>query len=238
MEAFFIAKIDKMNRYALIVAGGSGKRMKSEIPKQFLKLAGKPILMYTLERFFSADETLKLLVLLPKDHIATWQSLCNEHQFIVPHEVIMGGKERFFSVKNGLDRINDKTALVAIHDGVRPFISVEKISHAFEKTRELKATALAVDLKDSIRVLDGDDSKAVDRSLYKLIQTPQTFEVGLIQKAYEQKYSGAFTDDASVLEAIGEKVHLIEGEYENIKITSPEDLIVGGAILKEQIQAQ
>ena len=227
-----------MKKYAVIVAGGSGKRMGSTIPKQFLELKGKPILMHTLEHFFLADNEISLLVVLPKAHIPTWTSLCQERQFTIPHIIIEGGKERYFSVKNGLDKIIDTKAIVAIHDGVRPFVSVTTIRNSYHQTETLKATTLAVDLKDSIRLVEGTSSKSVDRSRYKLIQTPQTFEISLIKKAYEQSFSTTFTDDASVVEAMGHKVHLIDGDYENIKITSPEDLIFGEAILKNHIQGE
>jgi len=221
-----------MKKYAVIVAGGSGKRMGTAIPKQFLLLDGKPILMHTLLSFFSADKNISLVVVLPEAHISTWQSLCEAYNFTIPHQVVEGGIERFFSVKKGLNSITEKHAIVAIHDGVRPFVSAQTIMNSFSQTETLKATTLAVDLKDSIRLVgEGGNSKAVDRSLYKLIQTPQTFSIELIKKAYRQEYSSVFTDDASVVEGIGEKIHLIKGEYNNIKITTPEDLVIGEAIL-------
>ena len=220
----------RMKKYAIIVAGGSGKRMQTETPKQFLKLSNQPILMLTLKQFYLADKAINLLVVLPKDHIDTWEALCAQYDFTVPHQVVEGGQERFFSVKNGLDEISGD-GLVAIHDGVRPFVSVQKINNAFIETKKLRATTLAVPLKDSIRILDKNGSKAVDRDAYQLVQTPQTFHLSLIKKAYEQPFLGAFTDDASVVEALGETVCLIEGDYTNIKITSPEDLVIGEAIL-------
>jgi 2-C-methyl-D-erythritol 4-phosphate cytidylyltransferase len=221
-----------MKRYAIIVAGGSGKRMGTEIPKQFLKLKGKPILMLTLAQFFKASSAIELFVVLPKSHMKHWGALCEEHQFKIRHEVIEGGGERYFSVKNGLNKIEGKEGLVAVHDGVRPFVSPEKIINSFFQTQELKATTLAVSLKDSIRLVDGQGSQAVDRDSYRLVQTPQTFDLSLLKKAYQQQFSDTFTDDASVVEAMGEKIHLIEGEYNNIKITSPEDLVIGEAILR------
>jgi 2-C-methyl-D-erythritol 4-phosphate cytidylyltransferase len=220
----------RMKKYAIIVAGGSGKRMQTETPKQFLKLSNQPILMLTLKQFHLADKAINLLVVLPKDHIDTWEALCAQYDFTVPHQVVEGGQERFFSVKNGLDEISGD-GLVAIHDGVRPFVSVQKINNAFIETKKLRATTLAVPLKDSIRILNKNGSKAVDRDAYQLVQTPQTFHLSLIKKAYEQPFLGAFTDDASVVEALGETVCLIEGDYTNIKITSPEDLVIGEAIL-------
>ncbi len=223
-----------MNKYAIIVAGGSGKRMGTKIPKQFLELAQKPILMHTLARFFEASPAINLLVVLPQSQTPEWEKLCKKHNFSIPHQIVVGGKERFFSVKNGLDKITESEAIVAIHDGVRPFVSVCAIRNAFEKTSVLKATTLVVDLKDSIRLVDEKGNRAVDRNTYKLVQTPQTFTNELIQKAYKQPYSDLFTDDASVVEALGEKIHLIEGDYKNIKITSPEDLIIGEAILKNK----
>ena len=220
----------RMKKYAIIVAGGSGKRMQTETPKQVLKLSNQPSLLFTLKQFYPADKAINLLVVLPKDHIDTWEALCAQYDFTVPHQVVEGGQERFFSVKNGLDEISGD-GLVAIHDGVRPFVSVQKINNAFIETKKLRATTLAVPLKDSIRILDKNGSKAVDRDAYQLVQTPQTFHLSLIKKAYEQPFLGALTDDASVVEALGETVCLIEGDYTNIKITSPEDLVIGEAIL-------
>lgn len=219
-----------MKKYAIIVAGGSGKRMGTETPKQFLELNHQPILMLTLKQFYQADQAIELLVVLPKTHIATWKELCDTKNFKIAHQVIEGGEERFFSVKNGLAHILEE-GLVAVHDGVRPFISPKKINQVFLQTEELQATSLAVPLKDSIRLLKEDGSQAVDRQHYQLVQTPQTFSSALIKKAYKQKFSASFTDDASVVEALGYVVHLVEGDYTNIKITSPEDLVIGEAIL-------
>lgn len=225
-----------MKRYAIIVAGGSGKRMKSELPKQFLEINGKAILMHTLERFHQYERSVGLIAVLPKEHIPTWKKLCRNANFVIPHKIVEGGPERFFSVKNGLNEIKAKDAVVAIHDGVRPFVTTEKIGNSFKEAIRLSAVVLAVDLKDSIRCVQENTSKTVDRSLYKLVQTPQTFEIGVIKKAYQQEFSTSFTDDASVVEALGERVHLIEGDYDNIKITSPDDLIIGKAILQNQNQ--
>lgn len=223
-----------MKKYAIIVAGGSGKRMKSEIPKQFLELEGKPILMYTLEQFAQVEQDIKIIVVLPENQVEFWKELCEEQKFTIDHDVVVGGIERFYSVKNGLSTIVEEEAVVAIHDGVRPFVEVSSLQKSFTETENLRATTLAVPLKDSIRELSKEGSVTVDRSQYQLVQTPQTFHLKLIQEAYQQPYLGTFTDDASVVEAMGEKVHLIEGDYNNIKITSPEDLVFGEAILKSK----
>ncbi len=217
--------------YVIIVAGGSGKRMGSEIPKQFLLLNGKPILMHTIETFVNAIDDIGVIIVLPENQVDFWNSLCVKYNFCLPHNVVFGGEERYYSVENGLATIQGK-GVVAIHDGVRPFVSKQNINNSFIKAKELKAVALAVPLKDSIREVHGDESKALIRSNYQLIQTPQVFDIDLLKKAFELPYQASFTDDASVVEAYGNKVHLIQGDYNNIKITSPEDLVFGEAILK------
>lgn len=217
--------------YVIIVAGGSGKRMGSEIPKQFLLLREKPILMYTLETFSNALNEIEIILVLPESQIDYWKELCKTHNFSINHSIVVGGKERYHSVENGLNSIQGR-GVVGVHDGVRPFISKDIIINAFEKAKELRAVTLSVPLKDSIREVHGDTSKAVDRSNYQLIQTPQIFDINLLKKAFDSPYQNSFTDDASVVESFGHKVHLIPGDYNNIKITSPEDMVFGEAILK------
>ena len=220
-----------MQKYVVIVAGGSGTRMKREIPKQFIPVAGKPILMHTLEAFQKADESIQIILVLPESQVLGWKSLCAQYNFELPHQITHGGDSRFQSVKNGLAQIKDFTGLVAIHDGVRPLISTHIISESYRVAESKGNAIVAVPLKDSIRWAKGSENKVQDRSEYQLVQTPQTFQVALIKTAFDTDYDTAFTDDATVLEATGEKINLIEGDYRNIKITTPEDLIVAEAFL-------
>ncbi|PWJ39268.1 2-C-methyl-D-erythritol 4-phosphate cytidylyltransferase [Sediminitomix flava] len=220
------------SKFAIIVAGGIGSRMKSTVPKQFIDLDGKPILMYTLEKFYTTVEDIKIILTLPEEEIKTWENLCEKHNFQIPHQVRKGGETRFHSVKNGLNAIEKKIGLVAVHDGVRPFVNPDVILTSYQVAETNGAAITAVALKDSIRKVDGNNSFAQDRSIFRLVQTPQTFQVELLKKAYEQEFVNTFTDDASVVEAMGQKVELIDGNYENIKITTPEDLLVAKAFLK------
>lgn len=210
-------------RYALIVAGGNGTRMQSNIPKQFLLLHGKPILMHTLEAFHRFDTQLTLILVLPAAQINYWKNICRQSHFDLPHSIVAGGETRFQSVKNGLERIPEN-ALVAIHDGVRPFVNINTIARTFDAAVQYGAAVPVVDVVDSIRQIDETGNHAVNRQYYKLVQTPQTFRSNVIKSAYRQPYSPAFTDDASVVEATGQIIHLVEGNRENIKITIPQDL--------------
>jgi 2-C-methyl-D-erythritol 4-phosphate cytidylyltransferase len=219
--------------YALIVAGGKGTRIKSKIPKQFLELNGLPILMHTINAFYRYDATITVIVVLPEDDFETWEHLCEKHNFSKPIILQKGGDTRFQSVKNGLSQIND-SGLVAIHDGVRPLVSEDIISASFRLAAVHQSAVAAVRLKESIRMTDQDNTKAMDRSRFRLIQTPQTFQVDLIKSAYQTKDDPNFTDDASVAEKAGHVISLFEGSYENIKITTPEDLIVAEALMHAQ----
>jgi 2-C-methyl-D-erythritol 4-phosphate cytidylyltransferase len=220
-----------MNLYAIIVAGGSGQRMQSQVPKQFLELAGKPILLHTIQNFISYNSSIQIVIVLPEQHIPTWQGIIEKHQFSAKHLVVKGGDVRFISVKNGLDAIpND--GLVAIHDGVRPLVNHETIHRCYTQA-EIHGNAIpCIPVYETVRKINGTDSSLEDRSVLRLIQTPQVFKIQLIKKAYEQPYKIEFTDDASVLESIGEKICLVEGNRENIKITDPLDLLIAGNILQ------
>lgn len=214
-----------MQEYAIIVAGGSGNRMKSDIPKQFLKINGLPILMHTIQAFRKYSETLNIILVLPNDQMTFWKQLCKDHLFSITYTLVAGGDSRFASVKNGLKSIEGTNGLVAVHDGVRPVISNEIIAVSFAKAAEQGSAVTSVPLKDSIRKVETNgENAAVDRSVFQLIQTPQTFRLDWMQKAFETAYNDQFTDCASVLEAAGYPIHLIPGSYENIKITTPEDL--------------
>jgi 2-C-methyl-D-erythritol 4-phosphate cytidylyltransferase len=217
--------------YALIVAGGKGTRINSKTPKQFLELSGLPVLMHTLQAFYRYSENINLILVLPEDDMQTWHTLCERHKFTRPLILQNGGETRFQSVKNGLQKI-ENDGLVAIHDGVRPLISEDIIATSFRLAAVHQSAIAAVSLKESIRVMDHESSKAIDRSKFRLIQTPQTFRVSLIKKAYEMKEDLSLTDDASVAENSGHVISLFEGSYENIKITTTEDLIVADALLK------
>jgi 2-C-methyl-D-erythritol 4-phosphate cytidylyltransferase len=216
--------------YAIIVAGGKGTRIKSALPKQFLELNGLPILMHTIHAFSRYSKNVTIILVLPEDDFETWQSLCAKHSFTAKLTLQKGGDTRFQSVKNGLDKI-EGNGLVAIHDGVRPLVSEDIIGASFRLAAVHKTAVAAVRLKESIRMTDQDNTKAVDRSKFRLIQTPQTFDLALIKKAYQMKDDPSLTDDASVAERAGNTISLFEGSYENIKITTPEDLIVAKALL-------
>lgn len=214
-----------MKKFALIVAGGSGQRMKSATPKQFMEINGKPLLMHTFNAFLKAGPDFEFILVLPENEIESWHLLCTKHTFNIKHSVVAGGKTRFHSVKNGLKTINDD-GIVFIHDGVRPLVSEKTIKNCYQTAVE-KGNALPVIApSESVREVFNGQNRAVERSRYFLVQTPQTFRIQLIKKAFEQDYSPKFTDDASVLENTGIPIHLVEGNRENIKITFSEDLTV------------
>jgi 2-C-methyl-D-erythritol 4-phosphate cytidylyltransferase len=219
-----------MNRAIVIVAGGSGTRMGHEIPKQFIPLAGKPILMHTIEAMHRFDPSMQLVVVLPESQIDYWEELCNDHLFNIRHQLTIGGETRYQSVKNGLAMVNDNP-LTGIHDGVRPFVSMQTLKLCFE-TAEQKGNAIpVVDAVESIRELTTNGSMAVDRTAFKLVQTPQVFCWEQLVAGYALPYSSLFTDDASVVEAADFNIHLTEGNRENIKITTPFDLRIGETFL-------
>lgn len=224
-----------MEKYAIIVAGGSGSRMKSVVPKQFLMLNKLPVLMHTLWAFYDCDQSIKLILTLPRTEVARWESLCVEFNFQVPHRVVIGGETRFHSVKHGLNTIEFSEGYVAVHDGVRPLLSQDLINRSFQLASEKGNAVAAVPLKDSIRKIDAEGkSKHEVRDSYRMVQTPQTFSVMALKKAYERGFEESFTDDASVVEASGIEVNLIMGDYENIKITTPEDLLIAEKLMKRK----
>lgn len=217
-------------KIAIVVAGGSGARMGSELPKQFLPLRGKPLLMYTLQRFHEADSTMELVLTLPVGELERWQAYCTEHCFCIPHRVVVGGETRFHSVLNALNTLTTP-CMVAVHDGVRPFVSVAVITRCFERAAQTGAAIPVVVPVDSLRQVLKEGSKAVLREDYRLVQTPQVFDSALLKAAYAQPYCTDFTDDASVVERLGHAVGLVEGNRENIKITTPFDLVVAEALM-------
>ncbi|SMO69460.1 2-C-methyl-D-erythritol 4-phosphate cytidylyltransferase [Solitalea koreensis] len=220
-----------MKYYAIIVAGGSGSRMQSAIPKQFLELNGLPIIMHTIKAFYQWPLVPKIIVVMHPDYHKFWKKLCADYKFTVPHKLIEGGKTRFESVKKGLSMIEDD-GLVAIHDAVRPIISTDLLINTFKMAEELGNAIPVIKCRDSIRKLQDGISIGLDREQYFLVQTPQCFQVKLINEAYKQEYKAEFTDDASVVEAMGVKINLTEGDSKNIKITFPEDLRYAESLLK------
>lgn len=221
-----------MKKYALIVAGGAGTRMKTDLPKQFLLLNKMPVLMHTIEQFYRFDRHLEIIVVLPAYQVGFWEELCNQHKFSIVHKVTEGGKSRYHSVRNGLQLV-DKNGLVAVHDGVRPLVSKEIIATSFNVAEKQGSAITAVTLKDSIRKKTALATESKNRADYFLVQTPQTFQTSSLKDAYfKTEARPEFTDDASVFEASQGKVMLIEGEYKNIKITTPEDLVIAQALLK------
>ena len=212
-----------MKKHIIIVAGGKGLRMGGDIPKQFLPVCGKPVLMRTLEAFHAYDASMRLILVLPVSQQAYWKQLCEEYQFELVHEIANGGETRFHSVKNGLTLV-EEDGLVGVHDGVRPFVSQEVITRCYEEAASLKAVIPVIGVVETVRHLTEEGSETVPRDQYKLVQTPQVFDVTLLRRAYQQEYTDLFTDDASVVEVLGEKVYLVEGNRENIKLTTPFDL--------------
>jgi len=219
-----------MKLYALIVAGGSGKRMGAEMPKQYLEIAGRPVLMHTLERFKSFSDSIEIIAVLPENQLRFWGELQKKYSFNVPHTLVKGGKARFYSVRNGLKFIDDP-GLVAIHDGVRPFVSIDTIRRCFETAEKLGNAIPVIPPSDALRMISEQGSTPVNRLLVRQVQTPQVFHSALIKKAYQQDYLPEFTDDATVLEKTGTRINLVDGNRENIKITTPEDLIISAALL-------
>lgn len=197
--------------------------MLSSLPKQFIPLKGIPVLMHTINAFVHYDSDIEIILVLPEGQIPHWKRLCEEHSFITNHQIVAGGETRYHSVANGLAAI-ESDGLVAIHDGVRPFVNAELIGRTFDKAETNGAAIPVVPVKDSVREVAGSESKALDRSKYYLVQTPQCFQIEVIKKAFEGGYKEIFTDDATVVESAGYKVELVEGEPNNIKLTSPLDL--------------
>ena len=218
--------------YVIIVAGGKGLRMGSDIPKQFLPIGGKPVLMRTLERFREYSAELQIILVLPEAQQDFWKGLCNEYHFQVEYLLANGGQTSFHSVQNGLALVpDDAEGVVGVHDGVRPFPSVEVIRNCYETARTAKAVIPVIPVVETVRHLEGDSSVTVPRGDYRLVQTPQTFDIQLLKAANRQPYNDGFTDDASVVESYGHAITLVEGNRENIKITTPYDIVVAEAII-------
>lgn len=223
----------KTIKYAVIVAGGKGLRMGADIPKQFLPVGGKPVLMHTISRFHTYDKDLKVILVLPKEQQACWKELCEQYHFSEEFQLADGGTSRFQSCKNGLSMIPaDSVGLVGIHDGVRPFVSLDTIARCFDAAEVSEAVIPVMPITDTLRFIgDSPSGRNVQRDDYKAVQTPQVFDIQLAKEAYAQEESPDFTDDASVVERLGHTVAMVEGNRENIKITTPFDLKVAEVLL-------
>lgn len=219
-----------MDLYVVIVAGGSGKRMGMGMPKQFMELAGRPLLMHTIERFRQFNSSIEIVTVLPENQLRHWSELQKRYSFDVPHTLVKGGAHRFISVKNGLKFVGTP-GLVAIHDGVRPLVRLDTIQRCFDTAAELGNAIPVISPADSLRLINDHSSVPVTRVNVKQVQTPQVFSAELIKKAYQQEYDPSFTDDATVLEKTGEKINMVDGNRENIKITNPEDLFIAQTLL-------
>jgi 2-C-methyl-D-erythritol 4-phosphate cytidylyltransferase len=218
-------------RIAIVVAGGTGTRMGAEVPKQFLLLHGEPILMHTLRVFGEIQSVDEIILVLPESQIETWASLCKAHQFDIKHSVVKGGGTRFQSVSNGLAKVTDLNALVAIHDGVRPLVSKEVVDKCFEEAEKNGNAIPVVKPVESVRFTEESGSFPVNRDKVFLVQTPQVFKASIIKRCYQTPWQPSFTDDASVVEYSGETIHLVEGNRENIKITTPLDLMIAEVLM-------
>ena len=218
--------------YVIIVAGGKGLRMGSDIPKQFLPIGGKPVLMRTLERFREYSKELNIILVLPEAQQDYWQELCKKYNFEVEYQLANGGQTRFHSVQNGLALVpDDAEGVVGVHDGVRPFPAVEVIRNCYEAARTAKAVIPVIPVVETVRHLEGEGAVTVPRGDYRLVQTPQTFDIQLLKAANRQPYNDGFTDDASVVESYGHRITLVEGNRENIKITTPYDLKIAEVLI-------
>lgn len=218
--------MNKRKESVIIVAGGKGLRMGAELPKQFICLNGLPILMHTIRAFYTYSNDIQIILVLPISHQAYWNELVEQYKFTIPLAIANGGETRFHSVKNGLELVSEG-ALVAVHDGVRPFVSNDLINRCFEGANQSRAVVPAIASKDSLRLVEGDTSRPIERDMVRLIQTPQVFEYQIIRNVYNTEFQDVFTDDASVVEYGGQKIYIVEGEDNNIKITTPFDLKIG-----------
>ncbi len=220
-----------LEKIALIVAGGSGKRMASQVPKQFLLLNGRPVLMHSIDKFHRYDPGMRIMLVLPGDQFSAWKALCGRHGFQIKHEIFAGGETRFHSIQKNLDSIPEQ-CLVAVHDGVRPLVSLDTIHRCFAGAEATGNAVPCIEIPESMRRIDEPGNKPVDRSKYRLIQTPQVFNSSLLKESYQQDYNPRFTDDASVVESKGCSINLVEGNPENLKITLNKDLGIAEYLMK------
>lgn len=224
-----------MKYYAIIVAGGSGKRMNADLPKQFHLLLGKPVLMHTLEAFYYSKFQPMLLLVLNTNYQSLWKDLCIQYKFDIPHVIITGGAERFDSVKNALDSIDDpQNAFVAVHDAVRPLTSDELITRCYEEAQKKGAVIPVVESRDSLRRKVGEKNVAINRDEILIVQTPQVFKAAILKNAYTQSFNSSFTDDASVVEKAGYKIFITPGDPQNMKITYNADIAIASLYLSKE----
>jgi 2-C-methyl-D-erythritol 4-phosphate cytidylyltransferase len=224
-----------MKKIVLIVAGGTGVRMQSSVPKQFILLNNLPVLMHTIHAFHSYDKTMEIKLALPESESETWKQLCKDYHFNINHSVVSGGETRFHSVKNSLNDI-PTPSLIAVHDGVRPLVNQTTIANCFKMAEEFGTAIPVVPIKESIRKIIENDSLAEDRTLYRSVQTPQVFHSDILINAYNTEYRESFTDDASVVENAGFKIYITDGNEDNIKITRPIDLLIANVLLSNRAE--
>ncbi len=215
----------------IITAAGMGKRMGTQIPKQFLEVHGLPVLMHTIKRFYDFDNAIEIILTLPEDWVAYWEQLCKDYNFTIDHRVVTGGQKRFHSVKNAINHATGD--LIAIHDGVRPLVTQETIKRCFESAQILKAAVPAIRPHAGLRLKTEEGSQRVNRDAYVYTQTPQVFQRGILIRAYKQDYDSSYTDDATVVENLGVSIHVVEGNEENIKITTKKDINYAEEVLSE-----
>jgi 2-C-methyl-D-erythritol 4-phosphate cytidylyltransferase len=220
-----------MKKYVIIVAGGNGSRMKSAIPKQFLLLKGKPVLYYAINTFIQTFDDCKIILVLPEEHIAAGQEIIDAFFDYNRIEIVIGGRTRFHSVQNGLAKVDDEEGIIFVHDAVRPMVSSKLLFRCLATVIESGTAIPVIDCKDSVRIINEDGNEALERNSIKLVQTPQAFHGKILLPAFNIDYKEKFTDEASVVEAFGLKVSLVDGEEENIKITIPPDIILAESIL-------
>lgn len=225
-----------MKKYAVIVAGGKGVRMGSAVPKQFLPLNGHPILYHTIKAFADAYADMQLVLVLPQDQLSYAQMVLQSFPERIDITIVAGGETRYHSVQNGL-KVVDENSIVFVHDGVRPLVSTALIQRCYEQAADKGSAIPAIPVADSMRILEDEDSRPIDREQMRIIQTPQTFKAEVILPAFQQEYQVAFTDEATVVEAYGDNVYLVDGEKSNIKVTTPEDMIVAEALLNTRENA-
>ncbi len=219
-----------IKKYAIIVAGGTGTRMSGEVPKQFMLLSGKPVILHSIEAFYSYDPLLKLILVIHPEYFSYWEQLCGEFGISIPFQLAPGDTTRFGSVKNGLE-LTDDEGFVAIHDAARPLVDADFIGKLFLEAEKFGSAVPGITLNDTIRQLDGDTSRQLDRSLLRAVQTPQVFRVNELKRAYAQPFQPIFTDDASVMQSAGFPLHIVEGSRDNMKITHPTDIPLAEILL-------
>lgn len=233
MVGIFLLILIVQQKYIIIVAGGTGSRMQSDIPKQFIEVGNKAIIVRTIKAFLNYDLSIHIIISVHKDFKTYLEELCTKNN-LKNITITLGGETRFHSVKNGLDLVADESAIVGIHDAARPFVSIQTIKNCFDTATEKGNAIPCVTINESLRSVSAEKNTAVNRNDFKIIQTPQCFLAAKIKKAFLQEYNSSFTDDATVLESTGEKINLVEGNIENIKITNRSDLAIAKALLNNE----